>query len=104
MESRLLVIVHDLIDPDDPQGRTYKEVNATKQHNIPIGALVELPTGARLFVVHHGRDCDMTPLYYMSYDRTDTEGRVSRFRNPSWTGGYSEDALTVITPPPSPGE
>lgn len=43
--------------------KTGKEVNAEKIHKIPIGALVEIKTGVRLFVVYHGRDCDQTPLY-----------------------------------------
>lgn len=91
-----IIFVHDFTDPDDPQGRTYKQINASKQHNIPIGALVELDSGARLFVVHHGRDYDMTPLYYMSYDSTDIEQRRKDFKNPGWTGGWPEDALSVV--------
>lgn len=92
-----LINIADLRDPDDPQGRSYRQVNAEKQHRIPIGALVELPTGARLFVVHHGRDCDQTPLYYLSADADDTTKEREHFRNSSWVGGYSESHLTPVT-------
>lgn len=99
------VILSDCVDPEDPQGRTYKQVNAAKQHTIPVGALVELiadpkyPSkwdGVRAFVVHLGRDCDQTPLYYLSMDREDTVPKDPRFRNPSWQGGWQANALQVI--------
>ena len=32
--------VADLTNPDDPQGRTYRQVNAEKPHLIPLGASV----------------------------------------------------------------
>ena len=58
------VMVHDLNDPDDPYGGSYKEVNADNVHTIPIGTLVEIKeSGERLYVVSYGRDCDLTPLY-----------------------------------------
>jgi hypothetical protein len=63
-----IVDVSDLIDPGDAGGRSYREVNATKTHAIPIGSLVELKDGVRLFVVYHARDCDQTPLYSLSDD------------------------------------
>ena len=92
----ILINIADLRDPDDPQGRSYRQVNAEKTHSIPIGALVELENGARLFVVHHGRDCDQTPLYWLSADEDDTEQERAGWMNYGWTGGYSEDSLTVI--------
>lgn len=91
-----VMMLHDLPDPDDPQGRTYKQINAERQHTIPLGALVELPNGSRLFVVCHERDCDMTPLYYLSYDPEDTTQKVEGFKNRGWTGGWPEDSLKVI--------
>ncbi len=45
-----------------------KKINAEKKHSIPIGSLVELPNGARLFVVDYRRDCDQSPLYCLSWD------------------------------------
>ena len=92
--------VADLVVPGTD--KTYRELNAEKSHKIPIGALVEVSNpdvesdGIRLFVVHHGRDCDQTPLYYLSPNRDDTEQKDSRFRNSSWDGGYSEESLTII--------
>jgi hypothetical protein len=102
-------MIHDLKDPDDPQGRSYKEVNAATAHAIPIGTLIEIDVpdfkthGVRLFVVHHTRDCDMTPLYNLCHDPNDTEVERPGFRNPAWTGGYSEDSLKVIREPKEEG-
>ena len=73
-----IFVVHNLIDPDDRQGRTYKEINLEKQHVIPLGTLVEVKwddwfgegccwkVHARLWVIAHRRDCDGTPLYSLS--------------------------------------
>jgi len=66
-----IIILHDCVDPDDKQGRTYKEVNMAKQHSYPIGTLVELEDGVRLWIVYHARDCDGTPLYELSYKKDD---------------------------------
>lgn len=88
--------IADLKAPGDPQGRTYQQINEQKKHNIPIGALVELDSGARLFVVNHTRDCDGTPLYYLAVDREDTKQERKGFRNPSWVGGYSEASIVVV--------
>ena len=54
--------------PSDIGGKTWREKNSEMIHNIPIGALVELEDGVRLFVVDHIRDCDQTPLYNLSFD------------------------------------
>jgi hypothetical protein len=60
------------------------------EHNIPVGALVELGNGARLFVVYHARDCDGQPLYHISHlEKTWPPNR-------SWQCGYSEDVLMVV--------
>jgi hypothetical protein len=61
MEHSRFVILYDLVDPNDPAGRSYRQINATKTHAIPLGALVEVDSGVRLFVVLQTRDCDMTP-------------------------------------------
>jgi len=102
-----VVNVADLINPDT--GKTWRQENAERQHNIPIGALVELKgdeynnkrEGVRLYVVSHDRDCDMTPLYSMSADRTDTVCHREGFANWSWVHGWPENALTVIRLPDS---
>lgn len=87
--SITIVNVADLVDPDDPQGRTYRQVNAAKTHGIALGALVELESGARLFVVLLGRDCDQTPLYWLAMEPDEAD--KSR-----WDGGYPEESLAVI--------
>jgi len=73
-------------------------VNAAKVHAIPIGALVEMENGARLFVVHHSRDCDQTPLYSLSADPEDTVLAEPRFYNRGWTNGWDEESLRVVAP------
>jgi hypothetical protein len=88
----------DLKDPDDPSGRTIREVNREKTHAIPIGTLVELEDGVRLFVVKHNRDCDGTPLYCLGPDPEDLEPRYPGFAmNSGWVSGYSEDALEEVS-------
>lgn len=68
-------------DIREANGKTIKENNLAKTHEIPIGALVEITyedgnyeddpvNGLRLFVVKHSRDCDGTPLYDMSFKLT----------------------------------
>jgi hypothetical protein len=101
------VNVADLRDDSDPQGRSYRQVNATKGHNIPLGALVEVgfPTssdendGVRLFVAHHSRDCDETPLYWLSADKCQRMGAEDRSFPHGMVGGYPEECLTVIRQP-----
>lgn len=98
--------IADLKDPDDPQGRSYRQVNAEKQHNIPLRTLVEVQpdedsqfkNGIRLFVMALGRDCDMTPLYWLGPDQ-DEERQREGFANPTWIGGFPESSLTVIESP-----
>ena len=96
------VMIHDLVNPKT--GKTWKEENLERMHNIPIGSLVEVKwdswfgdgagwkVHARLWVVAHDRDCDGTPLY-----------RLSRWNDPQFAlqvgdthGGFSEESLTVI--------
>lgn len=81
------IILADCKDPDDTLGRTYREVNAAKTHNIQIGALVEVgdedypgeDDGIRLWVVFQGRDCDQTPMYWSVQRRTIQSESVARF-------------------------
>jgi hypothetical protein len=81
--------IADLTDPNDPQIRSYREVNTEKTHNIPIGALVELESGARAFVVKHTRDCDQTPLYALAVGPDDCQFSMNH--------GYGEESLKQIT-------
>ena len=80
-------MVADFVDPGDPQGRTYRQVNAERKHLIPIGTLVEMDDGMRLYIVRHDRDCDMTPLYALGT----ADGKALLY-------GYSEDGLTTGYP------
>lgn len=62
----------------EANGKTIRENNLEKQHNLCVGDLVEVKTSewkgdgaclkihARMFIVHCGRDCDGTPLYWLS--------------------------------------
>lgn len=94
--SMLFVNVADLKDPNDPQGRSYRQVNAERKHAIPLRTLVEVKeTGERLYVTMHGRDCDQTPLYGLTtrhyLDETNELIRTARC-----FGGYAEEDLTII--------
>lgn len=88
--------VADLKDPDDVEGRSYREVNNSKVRTIPIGTLVELEDGVRLWVVHHGRDSDGSVLYELSPEKDDVIVERIGFRNRSWHGGYPEYCLRII--------
>jgi len=92
-----LVNIADLKDPDDPQGRSYRQVNAEKQHNIPLDTLVELldddgkPSGERLYVKAHHRDCDQTPLYALGMKHHESKYQ--------WNHGFPEHSLQIVTKP-----
>ena len=82
-----MVNIADLEDPNDPQGRTFREVNNSTTHSFAVGDLVELSNGARLFVSKRTRDCDGTPLYSLSADNEDLDSCVY---------GYSEDGIKAV--------
>ena len=90
-----IINVADLTDPSDPQGRTYRQVNAEKPHAIPLGTLVELETGERLRVMAHTRDCDQTPLYSIGFS---DQGCGEEYEKTKWHHGYCDESLTVVTP------
>lgn len=96
MTTRILINIADLCDPNDPEGRSYRQVNAAKVHKYPIGALVEFNHGPRLWVVYHARDCDQTPLYCLCFDPYDTQKEFKNFYNRNWVTGISEESLTLI--------
>lgn len=70
--------VSDIVESN---GKTIYANNMEKKHNIPLGALVEVKYDewygdgacaiihARLWVVSRVRDCDGTPLYWLSHHR-----------------------------------
>lgn len=92
-------------------GKTFREENKTKRHNIPLGTLVEVDfddtylespkKGLRLFVVSHDRDCDGTPLYSLSFDKNwgidNYPEQFKNFASLAIDSGYSEDCLKVIS-------
>lgn len=95
------MMIHDLMEEN---GKTIKENNLERDHQIPIGSLVEVKydqwygdgacrkVHARLWVVDHTRDCDGTPLYTLS--RWKTLNSARRFNQ--FKGGFTEDSLEVI--------
>ena len=69
-------------------------------HRIPLGALVEMPSGVRLWVARHVLGYDLAPLYCLCHDRREV-GRnpAEEFYNFRWVNGVSEDKLRVIQLP-----
>jgi len=61
-----MINIADLKDPNDKEGRTYRQINNAKHYKFPVGTLVEWENGVRLFVAKRTRDCDGTPLYNLS--------------------------------------
>lgn len=90
----LFVNVADMRDPNDPAGRSYRQVHAEMTHAIPLDSLVELESGVRLFVVQHTRDCDMTPLYSLGPERLEEEDAMTRLYKR--IHGYGEESLEVV--------
>jgi len=93
------VMIHDLVEEN---GKTIKENNMEKTHNIPLWSLIEVKdTGERLYVGLCDRDCDGTPLYWLC--RHDDIGRdfhiSANRRHHHCDGGYSEDSITLIKEP-----
>lgn len=127
MNNKLIINVADII----PEGSTksYRQMNAEKIHNIPLGSLVKVlkynfklekyeddPHGLTLYVVRHGRDCDQTPLYDLSFQTLEeylhdkeffnraileVDGMRLRgeFAGPKTDNGYSEENLKIVALP-----
>jgi hypothetical protein len=76
--SPIRAIAINVADIVEENGKTIRENNLEKTHDIPIGTLVEVKydewygdgacekVHARLWVIGHSRDCDGTPLYNLS--------------------------------------
>ena len=92
-----LIIIADLPDPKDPDGRSFREVNRATNHSIQIGTLVELDNGVRAFVATHARDCDETPIYSLSPidPVNEPEDNELIFRRHLF-GPYGIESFTVI--------
>ena len=90
------VTIADLKDPNDPEGRTYREVNNATKHSFDVGQLVEIDHGVRLFVAKQTRDCDGTPLYCLTPRKNDYNQERERFANSNWTNGWPEDSMKAV--------
>jgi len=97
-DAPCMVNLADAKDPNDPQGRSYREVNAARPHMIPVGWLVEMRDGVRVYVVAHQRNCDQTPLYTLAMDDHPYEagGQIPTGMNHGWP----ESSLSPVQPGP----
>jgi len=86
--------VADLVDPADPQGRSYREVNNSRSHKFNVGDLVEIDGGVRLFIAKQTRDCDRTPLYCLTHEVLGEFPYDMRH----WSYGFCEDGMKLINP------
>ena len=82
--------IADLKGLDDPQGRTYRQVNNASPHKYGLGVLVEIDNGVRLFTAKQTRDCDGTPLYALTHEKRDDEHPLNEIY---WVYGFSEDEM-----------
>jgi len=89
-----MVNVADLKDPNDSQGRTYRQVNNAKTHKFGIGVLVELNNGVRLFTAKQTRDCDGTPLYSLTPESKKSPDNP--LNEIYWVHGYDEDGMREV--------
>lgn len=103
-----IINISDLVNPDT--GKSYRQENNERIHNIPVGTLVEVDfddeclespkKGLRLFVVGHDRDCDGTPLYSLSFNKDWKEEPSQHIPRIAFRmqidSGYSEECLKVI--------
>ena len=90
----MIVSIHNL--PSDIAGLTWKEKNMLIEHKIPIGSLVELEEGVRLFIVKHTRDCDGTPLYVLAPYMGAVEENVRNQYINKMVYGYPESSLRTL--------
>jgi hypothetical protein len=134
MRNLNIQMVSDLVEEN---GRTIRENNLDRQHELPIGALVQVDnecTGSgsqwtrvvQGYIAVLGRDCDGTPLYYLTirehdlldaqiehdcrhelYEKSQADGPGSEAELDyqaiiRWTsmsnlfGGFTSESLTVI--------
>ena len=86
-----IVLFNDIVETND---KTIYQNNMDKNHNIPIGTLVEVNSPdepynkIRLYVVKYTRDCDGEPLYSLGFN-----GETNPYM---MHPGFSEDCLTEI--------
>ncbi len=112
-----IVAVGDIVESN---GKTIRENNMRIVHNLAVGDLVEVKydkssgngacekVHARLWIVECSRDCDGTPLYYLShlplaamqdmkkmFNLSDDDVRLRMMCNV--VGGFLEESLTPVS-------
>tara|TARA_B100002019_G_C20904442_1_gene419694 strand:+ start:106 stop:447 length:342 start_codon:yes stop_codon:yes gene_type:complete len=109
------VLVHNI---KESNGKTIRENNLEVKHSIPLGTIVEIDCdyceehGLRLFVGLHSRDCDGTPLYSLTFNKSlvgkefaietlrtitcPVEKQIFIASMAKFMHGYSEEMLKVI--------
>jgi hypothetical protein len=107
-EQKTIFFIGDIVEEN---GKTIKQNNMERKHNIPIDTLVEVKfdrwhgdgacekVHARLWVVEHGRDCDRTPLYSLSSCKLEGLNEIRQYFGKFAVEvhhGFSEESLTVI--------
>lgn len=92
-----MVDINSVVVPET--GKTARQTNLEKVHTVPLGSLVELESGVRLFVVEHVRDFDGTPLYNLCHDKDWKEGNDVQLGNTTIPGKtLSRRALSLHHP------
>ena len=104
-----IIMFHNIVEDN---GKTIKENNMEKIHNIPIDSLVEVKydtwhgngacekVHARLWVVSHDRDCDGTPLYTLAEEKLKICNELEEYFGGKYRvkkrTGFSEESLTIV--------
>lgn len=94
------MILFNVADLVEANGKTIRENNRERQHTLPIGTLVEFVhedgadeyedyTGVRLYVIGHTRDCDEEPLVMLAANKHED----SRF---GMVGPFCEHGLRPV--------
>jgi hypothetical protein len=91
-----MINIADLTDPNDPNERSYREINNAKKHKFRVGQLVEIEHGVRLFVARQTRDCDGTPLYSLTPKKDDHIQTREGFGNSNWVNNWPENSMKAL--------
>jgi hypothetical protein len=106
--QKTIYFIGDIVEEN---GKTIRENNMERKHNIPIDTLVEVrydnwfddgaceKVHARLWVVEQGRDCDGTPLYSLCEEKSDVIPELQQYFGKfavKIRHGFSEESLTVV--------
>jgi len=88
-----IINIADLKDPEDMQGRTYRQVNNARIHKFNIGNLVQIDGEVRLFIARLTRDCDGTPLYTLTHEKRENDYPLNEIY---FAYGFSEDGMKRV--------